>query len=119
MSENNKILTLILLLLVVLVMILGVYSYNQNNSSSSIRNNFDTINSTNSYIQINTIVEKPTNKVLINDKFTGKLNKDGNLLVASEDGSIYNIKKGVVLVDGNIVEVSKEESSFIVLKNRD
>lgn len=118
MSESNKILTLVLLLLVVLAMILGVYSYNQDNSLISIKDNFDTINSTNSYIQINTVVEKPTNTVLINDRFTGKLNKNGNLLVASEDGSIYQIREGVVLVDGNIVEVSKEESSYIVLKNR-
>lgn len=113
MSKNNQIwnLTLLLILIICAILYLGVsnLNINLNNQPTNKQSNV-----TNNYLEITSTTTKPTNRVIVSDRFTGTLQKDANVVVVGEDGSIHKIEEGVVLIDGVLVEA--QDNSYQILR---
>lgn len=113
MSKNNKISTLVLLLLVIIAVLIALYSYKDDINLNLDMNN-RSISTTYNYVELNSNVSKSSSRVLVSDRFTGNLKEGANVLVVGDDGSIYSIANGVVLVDGVLVDA--KDNSYEILR---
>lgn len=52
-----------------------------------------------------------SNKVIINDKYVGKIDKDGSIVAVSKSGQAYNVANGVVLADDMVISANDESYS--------
>ena len=112
-NKNNSIIGLVIVLAIIVGLISGLLSYKYN--PVSINNNNDKENISNNQILIfNSKQNKSSNRVLVNDKFVAKLDRDSNIVVMGEDGSLYSVKNGAILVSGVVINV--KDDSYSVYK---
>lgn len=109
MSSNKKIVGLIALLAVIFMFIGALVSYDLQEYNSrqlrSVANGDDTL------AVVTTTTEAKNGNVLVSDRFTGKLEKDAKVVAVGEDGSMYVVKSGTVLVSDMVVGTNDESIS--------
>ena len=125
-KNNNSIFNLVIILAILLGLIAGIYSYNYNlesNANNAINNNNNnqinnrSINSQNEILIFNSKVSKNTKRTIVDNKFVAKLDKNSNIVVMGEDGSIYSVKKGAVLVSGVVIDAKDDSYSVYNIKS--
>lgn len=111
MGKAGKIFTLIVLLIIVLFCMNYVYEKieSQKVSGELLENNKG---EKTSYVQIIGTKAVSEKRVLANDRYVGDISADSNIVAISEDGSIYPVTKGTVLVDGMLIEATDDSYSI-------
>lgn len=69
-----------------------------------------------SYIELKATKEVPSERVVVSDKYVGKLNAGDAVIVKNKDGSAYIVTKGTVLVDDMLITANEEESTVYKIK---
>jgi len=119
MSGKKNINTLLVWLLLVVILIIGVlflkypslinsnlFSQNVNLENSFKSGNYE--NSEFSSSSSSNVVKSSSKRTIVTDRFVRKLDKNGNIVVMGSDGSMYNVKKGSVLVSGMVISVDED-----------
>lgn len=109
MSNNRKIASLIALLAIVFVFIGAIVSYDLEQYNS--KNLKSTQNSEDTLVAIRVTGEAENKNVLVTDRFTGKLEKDSQVISIGSDGSMYVVKGGTVLVSDMVIGKNEETTS--------
>ena len=120
MGKEKNTGTLFVLLLIFLVIISGLalIGVNLNSNVSVVSTNNNNENNqivkpqeTQQIIVLDQETNKNSNRILIDKKYVGKLEKNGNIVVMDENGAMYSIKKGAVLVPGIVVNAQDDSYS--------
>lgn len=107
MSKTSKVALLTILLIIVLGSMYFLYTYD-NNSTIKSESSHEFSSSNVGYVEISGEREKSNKKVLVNDKYVAKPEKDAEIIIFAKDGSIYEVKSGTVLVDDSVIEKNSE-----------
>lgn len=113
MKQNNSIFYLVAILAIIIALIAGIYSYKYN----PVNINEEKVNTSYNYVEFNSNNEKPSNRVIINDKFVSDVDKNSNIVVLGNDGTISNVKNGRVLVSNSVITSNDEEYSVYKINN--
>lgn len=125
MTYEKKIASLTVLLSVVFALMAYLFAsqYTMTNDTLNILDVKDedvsTFRANIEYVELIKEVSRKDTRSIVTDRFSQKVDTDGQLIVVGKDGSIKSITSGVVLVDNNIVSVNEEESLIIALEKRD
>ena len=109
MSNNRKIASLIALLAIVFVFIGAIVSYDLEQYNS--RNSKDVENVQDTLVAVRVTEETENKNVLVTDRFTGKLEKDSQVISIGSAGSMYVVKGGTVLASDMIIGTNEETTS--------
>lgn len=101
MSNNRKIVGLITLLAVIFGLIGALVSYDLQDYNS--RQARSVANGDNTLAVVKTTSDAKSNNVIVSDRFTGKLEKDANVVAVGDDGSMYVVRGGTILASNMIV----------------
>lgn len=116
MVNQSRVFTLVVFLSVVLALMGVILVYNakapileENMVFEGNRdNNSEFRSSYVSYIEINSDVEKKSTKNnIVNDDYVRGLDSDSNLVIKAEDGSIYSVKAGNLIVANRVVTIDE------------
>jgi hypothetical protein len=113
--ENTSKLTNSILLLIVIFGAMGwIISYQSENEMSS--DIFEKKSGEISVIKFskNTQIESERPE-LVTDRYVNTLDVNDNVITIGSDGSMYNVRNGVVLADNMIIKKSQDESSNVRL----
>lgn len=123
MGKEKNTTTLFVLLLIFLVIISGLalIGVNLNSSISIVSTNNNNNNNQNNQIVkpketqqiivLNKETAENSNRILVDNKYVGKLEKNGNIVVMDNDGTMYSVRKGAVLVPGIVVNAQDDSYS--------
>lgn len=108
------------LLIIVLILIGYLYLGNPNFDlgKNTLENKANELELSNNLVlqEVSKNVSKPTNRQIVTDRFTQKIDENGVVVVV--DGSnAYAVRKGVVIVDDNIIRVNEEEYTVDFTEN--
>ncbi len=106
MSSNGKIVGLIVVLAIIFAFIGALVSYDL--QQYNLKQTQKVIGKSDTLVELESSSESKNTNVLVNDRFTGKLEADSNVVAIGEDGSMYIVKKGTVLVSDMVVQNSEE-----------
>ena len=67
-------------------------------------------------MEVNHNVSKSAGRQIVTDRFTEKIDKDG-IVVVVDGSNAYAVKKGVVIIDNNIIKVTEEEYTVDFTEN--
>ncbi len=109
MSNNRKIASLIALLAIVFVFIGAIVSYDL--EQYNLKALKGTENSEDTLVAIRVTEEVANKNVLVTDRFTGKLEKDSEVISIGSDGSMYVVKGGTVLASDMVIGTNEETTS--------
>ena len=109
MSNNRKIASLIALLAIVFVFIGAIVSYDL--EQYNLRTLKGTQSSEETLVAIRVTEEAENKNVLVTDRFTGKLEKDSQVISIGSDGSMYVVKGGTVLASDMVIGTNEESTS--------
>ncbi len=109
MSNNRKIASLIALLAIVFVFIGAIVSYDL--EQYNLRTLKGTQSSEETLVAIRVTEEAENKNILVTDRFTGKLEKDSQVISIGSDGSMYVVKGGTVLASDMVIGTNEESTS--------
>jgi hypothetical protein len=112
MVSKKESIAFMLVVLAILAFSIGfIYSWD----SHSVEDNVSTqkTSSTSEFVEILGEKEISSQKVIVSDKFVQTFDPNGNIVVLGSDGSAYNVRNGVVLVSGVLID-AKQGSSYSV-----
>lgn len=119
MSKSSKITRQLILLIVLLFGVYFVYSnYYDGGMTHTYSNDRMGSNSSSDvvYIEVEGEKEISSKRTIVNDRFVGKLDKDGTIIAISSNGEAYNVRSGVVLASDMVVSSDSEIYSIYRIK---
>lgn len=124
MSKNSTVITLLVIFLLLVVAAIGVLAYGNFDSYDHKYDKKDKKGSSESgelvFVETGGVVEVPgsSNMVLVNDRFTGEIDKDALIVAIDSSGDAYVVQQGTVLVNDMVVSSSDESYSIQRLNDR-
>lgn len=124
MVNQSRVFTLVVFLSVVLALMGVILVYNAKAPILEDNIVFDGNEDTNSefrssyvsYIEVNSDVEKKSTKAnIVNDDYVRGLDSDSNLVIKADDGSIYSVKAGNLIVANRVVTVDETRKEVYVI----
>lgn len=113
LNQTHKIIVLLLSLAVIFVLLGWIISFNLTLSDEN-----SVIDSTRAKTHSTTIVfeaereVESSKKILVTDRFVGKLDKDADIIAISSSGDAYSVKSGVLLTSGMVISSNEEAYSI-------
>lgn len=114
---NQNIAGKTVLLVIVLALIGYLYFMNPNfvEEEKTLENQLD-LGNNQILMEVNHNVSKSAGRQIVTDRFTEKIDKDG-IVVVVDGSNAYAVKKGVVIIDNNIIKVTEEEYTVDFTEN--
>ena len=110
MVDEKKIYSLVALLAVILALMGVILVFNEQNAEMNLIS--DKKLETYDYVEITSNVSKASKRTnIVTSDYVRDLDSDANLVIMTEDGSAYVVRKGNVMVDDRVVTINDEEKS--------
>ena len=111
MSQTSKIAFLLVVLVIVFIGIGWILAYNVQTTPVDKEEKFPHI-SNSGYVEVEGgEVAVPSKRIIVSDRFVGKLDKDATIVTISSDGNAYNVRNGAVLVDETVIKADSDSYS--------
>ncbi len=112
LNQTHKIIVLLLSLAVIFILLGWIISFNLSVQEEP---SYDDarLKSHSTTIVFEAEKEVPsTKKVIVTDRYVGKLDKNADVIAISSDGDAYSVRSGVLLTDGMVISSNEEAYSI-------
>lgn len=104
MAKTMKAVFLGLVFIILVIAIASLYELKESEKVVDMNRSKSTV----VYAEIIGEKEVPSNQVIVNEKFAGRVDEDAKIIVFRDNGQIYDVKSGVVLIDDNYISNTEE-----------